>query len=113
MNQAIDAMAKGGFFDDANSLIHQGEFTQALLLLLKCRGYAVDRFPDEGSTPAIEVRIGECYEKINDAKNALVAYRRALEIIDSRAEPQRAAFMPLRAEAQEGLNRLERQAEAI
>ncbi|SRR6266404_371459 len=103
---AIDAMANGRFFDTAGDLMKVGNYRDALPLLLQARSLAQDRFPDWGSSPAIEVCVGECFEKLGQAEEARQAFNQALSIMEPFTPEKKNAFNHLIKRATDGLARL-------
>lgn len=99
---ARDAMT----FDDAVDYMKAGEYKKALSVLEKNRALAVDAFPDRGSTPAIEVCIGECYENTGRPKEAREAYKKALLLVENFSPQKKAGFQHLLQRANDGLARI-------
>ncbi len=69
-------------YDRAVSLMEAKSYPAALDELLEIRRLAQDAYPDQGSTPAIESRVGICFEQLGRVDEAIEAYEKTLALIE-------------------------------
>ena len=92
-------------YDAGVSLMEEKNYQAALDAFLEIRRLAKDAYPDAGSTPAIESRIGICFEQLGRVVEAIEAYERTLTLTQSSPKVN---WELCETPAREGLRRLKK-----